>query len=948
MAETVEALKELLQQERKARLDAEAQLRVREAFILQIKDTIPSVLYILDLDRQENVYSNNGTSRILGYSEEEILAMGSNLLFRIIHPDDLPKLMLHFAQLRAAANGCILEHEYRAIHKSGTIKWLHSRNSIFSRNPDGSVKEIIGSDIDITETKESTEKLMQKEQLLQQVVDNSPNFIYLTDANGQLLLVNNSLASLLGVTPTELIGQNFLQIFYADATQRTHNLAIYHRCLQGEDVRFEEQYYRTGEPDKWLLHIRRTFLLNNKPHTLGLSIDITKQKITQKVIEESEELYRLLSENSSDLIGLHELDGTIIYFSSSVKELLGYEPDELKDKLPYTALHPEDRKRIKQESRLSVLAKKTSTVLQYRIRKKNGEYIWLETYIRPIFNEQHQIKKLQTSSRDITERKKAEAALEKSEKKYRDLVTYSQAVIFTHTLEGTILSTNPILQNLLDYSELELVGRPFVELLRPRDHIRYQEYLKEIRQHHKAVGVATVLNKQGLPKHLLYHNILVNEPEVESYILTFAQDITERLEAENDLKKAKTKAEMSAKSKELFLANMSHEIRTPMNGILGMAALLKKTSLDTTQQNYLNLIQESAQNLLVIINDILDMAKIESGKLQLEKIPFNVNDMLHAAQQSLIYKAEEKDILLQVKPLQLDNPLVTGDPHRLTQILINLLSNAIKFTRVGKVELAAEVTHESLADYTLRISVRDTGIGIESDKLEGIFESFVQANSDTTRKYGGTGLGLTICKNLVELQGGRIWAKSKPGHGATFTFEITYPKVQLTLNAPAAPTQLDYTSLQSFKVLLAEDNAINQFMAESMLTGWGTQVDIANNGQEAILLHQQHNYDIILMDIQMPEMGGVEATQLIRQMADPVKAQIPIIALTANALKGDSDIYLEAGMNDYMSKPYAEEKLFLKISQNIRRSAAALKLTTKPDEPDKTDSVPAVSPVKTL
>ncbi len=475
-----------------------------------------------------------------------------------------------------------------------------------------------------------------------------------------------------------------------------------------------------------------------------------------------------------------------------------------------------------------------------------------------------------------------------------------------------------------------MVGLPFTEILRPRDRVRYQEYLRDIRQHDKVVDVITVIDKQGQPKHLLFQNIKVNEPDVEPYIIAFAQDITERLEAENELKKAKNKAEISAKSKELFLANMSHEIRTPMNGIIGMAALLKKTILDATQQNYLKLIQESAQNLLVIINDVLDVAKIESGKLQFEEIPFNVNDILLSAQQSLIYKAEEKDILLDLKLLTLKEPLVTGDPYRLTQILINLLSNAIKFTQVGKVELAAEIVHESIFDYTLRIAVTDTGIGIAADKIDTIFESFVQANSDTTRKYGGSGLGLTICKNLVELQGGRIWAKSKPGQGATFIVEITYPKVHQTPITPAETQQIDYTSLSPYKILLAEDNAINQFMAESILNGWGVVVDIANNGQEALDLHQQFNYDLILMDIQMPIMGGVETTRLIRQMPDPVKAQIPIIALTANALKGDSDTYVQAGMNDYMSKPYEEEKLFLKISHNIRQNKLAIKPVNTP------------------
>lgn len=930
MEEEVRVLKEMLYKEQKARKEAEERLRIREAFILRIKDTIPSVLYILDLEKQQNVYSNNGTNSILGYSEEEIREMGSNILLRIIHPDDLPKVVAHLAQIQSVADGVVLEYEYRALHKNGSIKWLYSRNSVFSRNPDGSVKQIIGSDLDVTEGKKLTEELLRKEQLLQHVINNSPNFIYLTDADGQLILANNALADFTGFTPAELVGRDFLRVFYNDAAQRDQNLEINQRCLQGEDVRFEERYDCPDKSDMWLLNIRRTFAINDKRYILGLSINITDQKTIQNKVEESESLYRLVSENSSDLIGLHELDGTVIYFSSSVKEMLGYEPEELKGSIPYKMLHPEDKERTEQESLLSALAKKNTTVMQYRMRKKNGEYVWLETYIRPIFNEQKRIEKLQTSSRDITQRKIAEAAIEKSEKKYRDLVTYSQAVIFTHTLDGTILSTNPIMQNLLGYTEMEMAGLSCAHLLRPRDKQRFQLYLNDIQRRNKKVGVASALNKQGQVKHLLYHNIKVDEPDVEPYIIAFAQDITERLEAETELKKAKKKAEVSAKAKELFLANMSHEIRTPMNGILGMAALLKKTELTTAQQNYLKLIQESAQNLLVIINDVLDVAKIESGKLRIEQTPFNLNDVLFSAQQSLIYKAEEKDILLRVKPVKLGNPVISGDPHRLSQVLINLLSNAIKFTEVGRVELTAEVIAETSDDYTFRIAVKDTGIGIAPNKLAAVFESFTQAYADSTRKYGGTGLGLTICKNLIELQGGRIWVESKPGAGSTFIFEITYPKVHVALDAPVTPENIDYTSLGSLRVLLAEDNAINQFMASSIMKGWGFTVDIANNGYETIALHQHQTYDIILMDIQMPEMGGVEATQYIRQLVDPVKAQIPIIALTANALKGDSEAYLAAGMNDYMSKPYEEEKLFIKISQHMLPKNLAPPLAAAP------------------
>ncbi|QNF31656.1 PAS domain S-box protein [Adhaeribacter swui] len=782
------------------------------------------------------------------------------------------------------------------------------------------------------------------EQLLLEIFHLDERLTLVAAPSGEIIFANKAFGQLVSINPQLLLGKNYLSLLYPDLKLIAAQRDLNQRVIQTKEIfRSEEKYVGPDKEEKWFLSSKQPITVIQETYLLVQLTEVTLDRINKPYSVEQQEFSTLVTENSSDFIGLHYSDGKILNYSANSKEIFDYETAELINSDPVNLIHPDDLPLI-QEQRTKVLEEKQPGLLpHYRVRKKSGEYIWFETAIKWIKDEAGQFTYFISTSRDITERKKVEAALEKSEKKYRDLVSYSQAIIFTHTLDGTILTTNPIMQNILGYTELELTGLPFTDILRPKDRERYQEYLRDIRQHDKIVDVITVLDKQNQPKHLLFHNIKVNEPEVEPYIIAFAQDITERLEAEEELKRAKTKAEISAKSKEQFLANMSHEIRTPMNGIIGMASLLKKTPLDQSQQNYLRLIQESAQNLLVIINDVLDIAKIESGKLQFEEIPFNVNDILKSAQQSLIYKAEEKDILLDLKLLKLEHPIVKGDPYRLTQILINLLSNAIKFTQVGKVELAAEVIHESIFDYTLRVSVTDTGIGIASNKINTIFESFVQANTDTARKYGGSGLGLTICKNLVELQGGQIWVKSKPGKGTTFTFEITYAKVHQEPVTLENTPQIDYSSLSACKVLLAEDNAINQFMAESILHGWGVTVDIANNGKEAMALHEQANYDLILMDIQMPVMDGVEATRLIRQMVDPVKAQIPIIALTANALKGDSEIYLQAGMDDYMSKPYEEEKLFLKIAQNIRHS----NLVIEPEsEATKPETKPSMLPVE--
>lgn len=393
------------------------------------------------------------------------------------------------------------------------------------------------------------------------------------------------------------------------------------------------------------------------------------------------------------------------------------------------------------------------------------------------------------------------------------------------------------------------------------------------------------------------------------------KDITASKQAKDELIKAKEQAEESARAKENFLANISHEMRTPMNGILGIADLLAKTELGEEQQNYLQLIKASGQNLLVIMNDILDAAKIKSGKLHLEKIPFNIVDAVTSAYNALIYKAEEKNLEFTLEPFYIEHPYVEGDPYRLNQVLLNLLNNALKFTTEGEVSLGVALLDETETSLTLEFMVKDTGIGIASENLEIIFEGFTQVHSGSDRKFGGTGLGLSICKNLVQQMGGDIWAESIMNQGSTFRFVLTFAKADKPVEEPVEV--LDFKSLGKVRVLLAEDNEVNLFLTQSLMENWGFTVDTAVNGQEAMNLASQKVYDVILMDIQMPELNGIDATRLIRNLPDHQKANVPIIALTANAFPEDYKHYLSNGMNDYLSKPYKENALFRKIAANL-------------------------------
>ena len=396
-------------------------------------------------------------------------------------------------------------------------------------------------------------------------------------------------------------------------------------------------------------------------------------------------------------------------------------------------------------------------------------------------------------------------------------------------------------------------------------------------------------------------------------------DVTDREQALIDSREARDAADAANRSKSDFLANMSHEIRTPMNGILGMTDLVLDTQLTPTQREYLQMSQESGENLLAIINDILDFSKIEAGHLELDPTPFAPHDSLGDAVSSLRIRAQTKGLELTFSVAPEVPQMLEGDLGRLRQVLVNLIGNAIKFTDRGEVVLDVSCQSKSQSTCTLLFSVRDTGIGIPADKQARIFEDFQQADRSTTRSHGGTGLGLAISSQLVKLMGGRIEVDSAPGRGSTFHFTVDFPIInstdqEQTPNAPVldvasnplrsdAPTQKAVSPLESVRVLVAEDNKVNQTLVMRLLEKLGCQVTVVENGKQALAALSENEFDIILMDVEMPEMDGMSATMEIRRREQDSKQHTPIVAVTAHAIVGDHERCLACGMDDYLSKP---------------------------------------------
>jgi two-component system aerobic respiration control sensor histidine kinase ArcB len=412
---------------------------------------------------------------------------------------------------------------------------------------------------------------------------------------------------------------------------------------------------------------------------------------------------------------------------------------------------------------------------------------------------------------------------------------------------------------------------------------------------------------------LVYHTTKrpLTRSDGRRYLLTFSSDIT-------DLKQAHQLAEELVQSKQLFMANMSHEIRTPLHGITGLTELLKKEPLSAEQADYVEMIQYNTENLLMVVDDILDFTKIESGQIKLESIPFDLLKAVQQAIRSFTFKTAEKGLLLRIVGLEHDVPLVKGDPYRLHQILVNLLSNAIKFTPRGAITITVNASEPTGSALPITISVADTGIGISAAGLDQLFNSFQQADNSIPRLYGGTGLGLTICKNLVELQGGQIEVQSELGRGSCFSFTIPYVVSDEPLIEGVTTTQ-QFDSLQGLSVLLVEDNAVNQLLAISMLGQWQVAVEMAQNGEEALVKAFQQKYDLILMDIQMPQLDGFAATSRLRQEAN-LNQHTPIIAMTADAVRVNADTCQELGFTACLTKPYHEVALYELLAEISQRA----------------------------
>lgn len=637
----------------------------------------------------------------------------------------------------------------------------------------------------------------------------------------------------------------------------------------------------------------------------------------RKHAQVTEKKFKTLLESNPSAIMIFQ-NFKLGFVNNAFVELTGFSREELTRMEVWQLIHPNSLTNPANDN-VDIKNKTFSFRGEFRIITKDKTEKWIDLSTRSIeFDNQPAV--LATAI-DITERKVAEEQIQESELRYKNFFSQNSAImLITDPETGNIQDANQAAIQYYGYtrekltsmnlSQLNVLSSEGIkrEIVHAKNENRSYYYLK----HKLADG--SERDVEVYTSKIMVHSSLL------SYCIIF--DITERRKVENELKKAKEIAEEANRVKSFFVSNVSHEIRTPLNAIIGLTDLIiEGEQLSVRQMENLKSIKYSSDHLLGVINDVLDFSKLEAGKVELEKTEFDIYTLVNESVKTVEFKAKETGIVLNAS-VDPDIPAVLkGDPSRLRQIILNLLSNAIKFTHEGHVDIQVKLLKREDNIAELKFSVSDTGIGIPEEKQKKLFQSFSQAESDTSSKYGGTGLGLSISKKLVELQNGQIGMKSIEGMGSTFWFTISFEVSDKTFLPDMNKINGRLKDMSGIKILMAEDDKMNQFVMKQIIAKWNGILDIAHNGKEAIKKLEKNEYDLVLMDLHMPELNGYEAARKIRSSESAVlNHNVPILALTADVTSETRQKVKEAGMNDFITKPSDQDIIYKKIMSALRNT----------------------------
>ncbi len=652
-------------------------------------------------------------------------------------------------------------------------------------------------------------------------------------------------------------------------------------------------------------------------HFVGFLTDITDVTLKDKQLLESELRWKFAIEGSGDGLWEWNVQTHEVYFSRQWKMMLGYSDDEIQNRFDAweQLLHPDDREPTHKHIDEFIARKSKRYMVEFRLRCKDGTYKWILARAKALkYDNDGNIVLMTGIHTDIDERKRQAEALVQAQR-MANLGSWSYDIA-----NDTLHLSEQIYRIFsINLSTVAPTYKNILHVIHPDDRKMVNDlYTRALQNHGPYKLTHRLLLKNGTIKYVIERGeTLYNDKEEAVIIRGTIQDITQQHETQLALVEAKKSADRANKAKSNFLANMSHEIRTPLNGIIGLTKRLESTPINPKQRDYLDKILYSSESLLHIINDILDYSKVEAGKLELLMQPFSLNELLESLHDLFDFTASSKGVALRLELSDNVPDTLLGDALRLKQILTNIIGNAIKFTEKGSVTVRLTWLNKHPTPLC-RFEIIDTGIGMRPEVLQNLFTEFMQADDSITRKFGGSGLGLAITKKLVDLMNGTISATSREHIGTTMRVDIPLiPSRVKTSSAPSVENSLP-VSFSNTRILLVEDDIINQMVAKELLESYDIHVSVAFNGIEAVHYAQTESFDMILMDLQMPEMDGFEATRRIRDI-DTCKA-IPIIALSAAVLPNDRELTQESGMNGHLAKPIDEREFIATLSKWLKHT----------------------------
>ncbi|MEP1033145.1 PAS domain S-box protein [Ekhidna sp.] len=792
------------------------------------------------------------------------------------------------------------------------------------------------------------------------MMENLGDGVFELDENGKCTYANSRMLEMLGKKLEEVINTSIWDMIYSEDVGEMKS--YYGKQFKNKTKKCRYEYRlkpQKGEPIWISQNTTMEYEEGRMVRLRSISRDITATKKLAEELKEKESLYKLVSENSTDLIALHEPDGRYKYISPSVEDLLGYQMDELLGKSPYEYIHPDDVSRLQRGPHDETLDGNSIEQIEYRIKKSDGSYLWMESYTKPILNEKGEVLTFQTSSRDISDKKAEQLILSK----------HLDGLTLLNELAG-LPSTNDIildiaLQKVAEHLELNvgilsqiaddsltiknLYNPDSLEIDTQKKYNLSNSCCDEVYSKSEVYLVSAktnngVINHPCLPeKTKVYAGALIIKNGKKygtidflstksaqnftyydkEFLQLFANWIGSILEAQEEkelLKSARKNAETASEAKDSFLSMMSHEIRTPLNGIIGTTHLLLSKSPNESQIPYLKMMEQSSNNLMSILNDILDFGKIEEGKIKMDKISFNLHELASSIHNNYKIQGDEKGINVSLAYDDSLSEFYLGDTVRISQILHNLLSNAVKFTHEGQVILTLhkENSHDNFDE--ILFSIEDSGVGIPEEKQHEIFDVFTQADKATTREFGGSGLGLTITKRLLELMNSSIHLDSTVDAGSTFSFKLIMSRSSEKLGEHGmSGNAVGFQKLEA-SILLVDDNLFNRAIAKDFLESWGCAVLEAGDGSEALNVLEKNTIDLVLLDLQMPVMDGYETIKVIRSHKLKTIKQLPVVALTAAAMGDIESKVYQSGMDGFITKPFHPTDFYQKLSIHLNPS----------------------------